>query len=182
MIKQLEKHLTSSLPKRLIELVENTVADITPMFLGNTFKDFKRNFDFGLKFTHLVTCDTSADGFSAKIACEINFKKMRSIYPDQKNKTDHQLVDVFSELCNQTLGVINVGLRQIGLQPMISLPICAELSANSAISQVDYMPMIRFVDGQETLAINVSLHVDALCVARWGDLITQASKGDIEFF
>lgn len=180
---RLDEMVCSKIPARLCELINNAIVELAPKLLGKSFHGLTRNSNYNIKFTNLVTCDTSAAGFSGKASCEANFSKLRQNYPEMKNKTDLQLVDLFGEFCNQLLGVVNYGLRPLGLSPLISLPIGAELSGKGqSVSQVEFMPMVRIVDRHAALSVGFGVKIDPGCDVRWSDLSVRVHKGKVEFF
>jgi hypothetical protein len=182
LLEHLDKLIIKGIPPRLTDLITDAIKGVTPKLLGAEFTNLSRSSDFSIHFTNLITCDSSAEAFSAKALCKVNFERLRHEYKSLSQRTDSQLIDLFGEFCNQLLGVINASLRPIGLSPLISLPIGAELSRSGSISQVDYMPMIRFIDLKQVFGVGVSVSVGSKCQARWNELVTKAASGELEFF
>jgi len=178
----LHDKMIEPIPSTLIQLIENAIQDIAPRLLGTELGLFSKSADFERPFTNLITCDSSANHFSARALCEVDFGKIKKEYSSFRTMSDIQLVDLFSEICNQTLGSLNFRLRSIGLDPLISLPIGVELRATDSATQVDYMPMIKLIDEKRTISICIAVKLESQCPARWDELVVTAADGDIEFF
>ncbi len=180
-LEKFDAFFSSDYPKNLINLFENTANRITSIMFGKEFGVLKRNLDFTMKATNLITCDSSADGLSVKISCEIDLLRFRQVYPKFAKNSDNRLVDTCSEICNQLLGVINAGIRPTGLNPLISLPIGVELNKDSQVVQVDFMPLTQFIDSYKTIVISMGTKIDVACPAQWANLLIDPETGSTEF-
>jgi len=178
----LHQKIREPIPLKLLELMENAIQDIAPRLLGTELGQLSQSDDYEHPFTNLVTCDSSANHFSAKASCEVDFGRIRTEYSSLRKMSDSQLVDLFGEICNQTLGSVNFRLRSIGLDSRISLPMGVELRASDSAVQVDYMPMLQLTDKKHTTSICIAVKVESQCPARWDELVVTAADGEVEFF
>lgn len=180
-VQQLDLHLSQGLPDRFVELVCNLAKSLPGKLLDVQFSGWKRSLNFGLDLNYWAICDSLAAGLVIKASCEINLARLAELSLSQ-GKTDQQLKDAAGEICNQVLGSINANLRKIGLNPMISLPISAELKENMGLNQWEYMPFVRLTDSKNTIAIGVLIQIDRKCTANWADLSVEMVEGAVDFF
>ena len=177
----LHEKIIDAVPTKLVHLMENVIPFIASRLLGDEWANLKKTSDLDGSFTNLVNCTTSALNFTARATCEVNFERLRKEYPSLAVKSDEFLMDLFSEVCNQNLGALNFRLREIGLDPLISLPIGIKLRAQDQVTQMHFMPIVRLMDSKMTAAISIAVQIDPKCQASWSSVSTTPADGEADF-
>jgi hypothetical protein len=70
---------------------------------------------------YLIHCDSISPTWVARMTLVTNLKRLKASSPVLNPKSDAAVLDLLSEIVNQTLGVINVTLRHEGQAPRVGL-------------------------------------------------------------
>jgi hypothetical protein len=185
LFRELDSRVAAGVPANLQKLIEASIPRVAEQLLGIPPNVWGRALeDSGSTFSCISSCDSTAEGLQTKVVSEINLELLRKSYPASAvaKKDDRQLLDAMGEIGNQILGTLNHRLREIGLRPLIALPLTVHADRSATVAQSVYMPMIRLLDRSGAIALSVSALIDPDCPAAWDRLAgTPSASAEVEF-
>jgi hypothetical protein len=117
--------ITDIVPQKFKELCLFSIKKVT----ANLIPDYATEWKISLQppssanMNFLIFCESVFDGFICAMTVRSDLNYVTSKSETLKDMSEQDIIEYYSEVCNQVLGVININLKKINIYSKIGLPI-----------------------------------------------------------
>lgn len=153
----IHKYIQDLVPQKFRELCLFAVGKVTK----NLIPDYQTTWNVSIAGNNLETqdfiifCESLFDNFICAVTIRSSVSYVESKSDGLKGLPNQEIMEYFSEFCNQVLGLINVNLRKINIHSRIGLPIVitgpsvAEFKKRSSF----FLPVLTLSDADSGISV-----------------------------
>lgn len=158
--------ITDIVPQKFRELYLFSIKKVTT----NLIPDYNTGWKISLQppssenMNFLIFCESVFDGFICAMTVRSNLNYVASKSATLKDMSEQDIIEYYSEVCNQVLGLININLKKINIFSKIGLPLVVRDEGITEFKRRSsyYHPSFTMTDDDEGLNITFQFLVPFL--------------------
>lgn len=162
----IQPFLQDLVPAKFRELCLFSVKKVT----ANLVPDYSTEWKVSIsrtpigKMDFLIFCEAVFDNFICAITVRSGLDYVSSRSESLKGMSEQDIIEYFSEICNQVLGMININLKKMNINSRIGLPIVVQGSGIAEFKRRSsyFLPMLNVSDDGGGLCITFQFLVPFL--------------------